>query len=117
MAGPLGSIAAPACKASQSGTQDAPSKGETREATRQLFIVRLLATTDLIVSSNESTAKGLTKKATAPATSHRCRIPGSSCAVAMIVGILNPAPARRDNTSRPDIWFLMWRSRIRHVGT
>src|SRR5689334_20302814 len=73
-------------------------KSENLEATRQLFIVRLLVATDLIVSSNESTAKGLTKKATAPATSHRCRIPGSSCAVAMIVGILNPAPARRDNT-------------------
>jgi hypothetical protein len=45
----------------QSGRQDALCKNENLEATRQLFIVRLLVATDLIVSSNESTAKGLTK--------------------------------------------------------
>jgi hypothetical protein len=51
----------PACNALQSGRQDALCKSENLEATRQFFIARLLVATDLIVSRNESTTKGLTK--------------------------------------------------------
>lgn len=52
----------------------------------------------------------------APASLQRCRMPGSSSAVATIVGILNPKPASLCSSSSPVMSFIL-KSTIKQLGT